>query len=205
MEFWLIDSNNDVKIRLPVPPPEFTVEIGQDVHVVNVNEFGEYSIKGDSKLDRISFKTFFPDHEYPFVQHRGFRKPYDNIKIIEAWTHNKLPCRLMITSTNINKLFFIDSFSYGERAGSRDVEFEISLIEYKPIVVPKDVKASTNKNPRPPAQKTKPKTYTVKKGDTLWNISRVIYKDPYQWTDIAKKNGIKDPKKLPIGKVLVLP
>lgn len=203
MQFWFV-SHFNLKIRLPVPPPEFTVETGRKVNVVEVNDFGEYSIPGDTNLTRITFSTFFPAQEYHFVQHRGFRAPYDNVKIIEAWEKSKEPIRFFITDTKINKLFYIESFRYGEKAGSRDVEFEITLVEHRPIEVSKKGNSS-NKPSRPASQPSKPKTHTMREGDTLWSLARKYYDDPYRWTEIKKKNNIKDERKIPIGKVLIIP
>lgn len=55
------------------------------------------------------------------------------------------------------------------------------------------------------AAKKGAESYTVKKGDTLWALAEKYYGDGTQWKKIAKANGIKDPKKLPIGKKLTIP
>ena len=49
-----------------------------------------------------------------------------------------------------------------------------------------------------------PETYTVRRGDTLWGIACRFYGDGSKWGTIAKKNGVADPRKLPVGKVLTL-
>ncbi|WP_255301533.1 LysM peptidoglycan-binding domain-containing protein [Bacillus sp. AFS040349] len=206
MEFWLIDGNGRQKLRLPVPPPNYLNETGQDVYIQEINDLGEHSTKGDAKLDRTTLKSFFPSVYYPFCQYKNFPKPYEFVEIINVWVHNDLPMRLLITETNINKLFFIEDFSYGERAGSRDVEFELSLIEYRSIPKKKSSSSgTTTTSSRSEKTPSKPKTHTVVKGDTLWAIARNYYNDPYKWDEIAKANDVKDPRKLQIGKVLRLP
>lgn len=47
--------------------------------------------------------------------------------------------------------------------------------------------------------------YTVKRGDTLWEIAKSEYGDPTKWEKIANRNGIKRPKDLQIGTRLVIP
>jgi LysM repeat protein len=204
VEFWLVDINNRQKLRLPVPPAEFKLEGNQTINVVNINDFGEYSKKGKKQLDRLPIKSFFPAQYYPFCQYKNFPKPYKFVEILESWKKNEHPFRLLITGTSINKLFYIESFTYGERAGSRDVDFELSLVEHRPLIEKKNSSKSPT-NTRPTAQPNKPKTYKVVAGDTLSAIARRFYGDPNKWKDIAKKNGIKDPSKLQVGKVLILP
>lgn len=43
------------------------------------------------------------------------------------------------------------------------------------------------------------KTYTTKKGDTLWVISEKYLGTPYLYPKLMEDNGISDPRKLPIG------
>lgn len=63
------------------------------------------------------------------------------------------------------------------------------------------------KKPKPKKTNTKTNlaTYTVKKGDTLWDLARKYYSNPYLWPRIADRNGVKNPRLLQIGKRLVIP
>jgi peptidoglycan L-alanyl-D-glutamate endopeptidase CwlK len=48
-------------------------------------------------------------------------------------------------------------------------------------------------------------TYTVKRGDSLWRIASLIYRDGNRWKLIADANRISDSGRLTIGQRLVLP
>ena len=48
-------------------------------------------------------------------------------------------------------------------------------------------------------------TYTVVKGDNLWNIAVRAYGDGYKWTEIAKANKLDNPNVIHSGNVLILP
>lgn len=48
-------------------------------------------------------------------------------------------------------------------------------------------------------------TYTVVKGDTLWDIAVRAYGDGYKWTEIAEANNLKNPDIIHSGNILVLP
>lgn len=48
-------------------------------------------------------------------------------------------------------------------------------------------------------------SYTVVKGDSLWNIAVRSYGDGYKWTEIAEVNNLKNPDIIHAGNVLTLP
>lgn len=48
-------------------------------------------------------------------------------------------------------------------------------------------------------------SYTIKKGDSLWNISVRAYGDGYSWTRIAQANSLKNPNLIFSGNVLKIP
>lgn len=48
-------------------------------------------------------------------------------------------------------------------------------------------------------------TYTVTRGDNLWNIAVRAYGDGYKWVSIAKANSLKNPNVIHTGNVLTLP
>ena len=73
----------------------------------------------------------------------------------------------------------------------------LSLTEYRPV---EQQEKETQKN-SPDVEKI----YTVRRGDTLSSIAGVAYKDPAKWRDVAKENGIADPRSLDPGHVLILP
>jgi len=51
----------------------------------------------------------------------------------------------------------------------------------------------------------KGETYTVQKGDFLWNIAEKSYGDGFMWVRIARANSIADPNILYSGTILKLP
>lgn len=50
-----------------------------------------------------------------------------------------------------------------------------------------------------------PKTYTVRKGDTLQKIAAKVYGKASDWHRIADANNLRDPNHLKVGQVLKLP
>jgi hypothetical protein len=76
-------------------------------------------------------------------------------------------------------------------------EGNITLWEY----VPDQILVAKERLPARPV----PKTYRIKKGDTLQKIAAYFYGDQAQWHAIAKLNKIRDPHKLKLHRVIKLP
>lgn len=93
--------------------------------------------------------------------------------------------------------------------------FTVTLLEYVAVdlivaVRPTPAKAAQDRAPATPAKPRTgtagtARTYTVKKGDTLWEIAARHLGDGRRWRQIADLNGVRDPRKLRIGTVLRLP
>lgn len=203
MEFWLSYNNREEVLQLPVPPSEFTIQKGTQVNVVNIHQIGEISVIGKGKLATIEISSFFPKQAYSFCQYSGFPEPYECIKLIEKWVASGKPIRLIITNTNINLAASIEKLSYGERDGSGDVYFSLSLKEYRFIKTAVDGVTASSTSNRPVEKKTA-KKYTVQTGDTLWLIAKKMYGDGSKYATLASKNNIMDIGKIQVGQVLVL-
>lgn len=67
-----------------------------------------------------------------------------------------------------------------------------------------DNKASQGENKKE-VQRTAPKTYTIKKGDSLTRISQQFYNTKDSVAAIIRVNKFKDPNNVPIGEVINLP
>lgn len=91
----------------------------------------------------------------------------------------------------------------------------ITYVLFTPQGIPLRAKMSiTLKEYRPAAvqfletQRSSPdveKTFVARRGDTLASISAAVYRDAGMWREIARENGIQDPRTLEPGMVLTLP
>ena len=68
-------------------------------------------------------------------------------------------------------------------------------------------KTATVQITRPATNAPQTKTYTVKKGDTLWGIAKKYYGNGAQYTKIynANKGKIKNPNLIYVGQVFTIP
>jgi len=203
MEFWLISNDGKEKILLPVPPAEFEISQGNKNTVVDIHDLGEINLIGNKNLATITLSSFFPAQKYSFVTSQ-IQNPYTYVNTIKKWQGLKKPVRLVITQTNINMLCSIENFNYGEKDGSGDVYYTIELKEYRTPVLQTQKQKEYSITTKRSNVKEPPKTYVVKKGDSLWLIAKKLTGKGENWTIIAKKNNIKDPRKIYPGMKLVI-
>jgi nucleoid-associated protein YgaU len=71
----------------------------------------------------------------------------------------------------------------------------------------KTTKKATTKKKRTTKTTSKVQTYTVKKGDCLWNIAKKFYGNGSKYTLIynANKDKIKNPNLIYVGQVFTIP
>ena len=129
IEFWF--NQDGIWLQLPVPPSSYSLKSGNNNSVINVESVGEVNILGDSKLSEISFESFFPAQEYNFCAYSNIPTPFECVAQIESWRKSKKPIRVILTDTDINDLFSIETFEYGEKDGTGDIYFTLALKQYK--------------------------------------------------------------------------
>lgn len=133
MEFWLIQGSE--KLRLPVPPPNYSIKKSLNNGTAVVEGLGEISFIGKPKLAEIpSIESFFPKRVYSFCQYKTFPEPKACTDLIEKWMASGKPIRYIVPGA-INTECTIDSFEYGVRDGTGDVYFSLTLKEYRTIAL----------------------------------------------------------------------
>ncbi|WP_268623892.1 LysM peptidoglycan-binding domain-containing protein [Paenibacillus alvei] len=217
MEFWLTRKNGAEKLWFPIPATEFNVDGTRQITKEYINGAGEIAIAGRKQLSTISFSSWLPAQpKHRYAQYPNYKKPYEIVAMLEKWKNDTVPVRFFITKTGINFACLIEAFRYYEKAGSRDVEFELSLVEYRYLIPSKvTVNPKVAKKTQQPAKKTiakqpkktnsKQRTYVFKKGETIYSIARKVYGDPKKYLAICKLNKITNPDKIKVGTVLNLP
>lgn len=85
-------------------------------------------------------------------------------------------------------------------------KIEIPTVTAKQPTVSKTVAKTTVTNTKITVnQAIEGNTYTIVKGDSLWNIAVKAYGDGYRWVSIAKANKLVNPNIIHTGNVLTLP
>lgn len=209
MEFW-IQQDNSGKIQLPVKPSEFTVTVTHKNTVVNIIQLGDINLMGKTGLREITLASFFPAKDYNFSNNSSRKEPLTYVERLETWRKSGSPIRVIITGV-LNMEATIESFSYGEQDATGDIYYTLYIKEYKKIKTKKATVTIATVKPSKRATKapasSSGKTYTVVRGDCLWNIAKRFYGNGAQYTKIynANKDKIKNPNLIYPGQVLTIP
>ncbi|EID42853.1 LysM peptidoglycan-binding domain-containing protein [Parageobacillus thermoglucosidasius] len=191
-EFWFAWPDG-TKSRLPVLPSELNISNGSQNESVNIAGLGEVTIIQDPAAKTISFSSIFPAQYSPICEYENFSAPWVFVERINMFKKSDKPARFIVTGTPINYPVTIEDFNYKEgEYDVGDISYEITLKEFRFVTVRKvDTKPKSSTvataTKRPNTQ-TKPKTYTVKKGDTLWALARKFYNDSSQFKKLWEAN-----------------
>ena len=198
-------NNGEERIYFTVNPARLTVTRPNENRVRSLAMGGAVNIWGGRGLREVRLTTFLPDASSPFYTGQ---EPETVLAMLKSWQDSGDPVRLIISGSDINDAFLIEDVSETLAEGDRDVGLTLTLREYKfksalaALAGGSGSAASVSKTRTD--ERVTPKTYTVKKGDTLWDIACRFYGDGTKWGNIAARNGVADPRKLQIGTVLTL-
>lgn len=206
-------NNGEQQMTFSVNPASITITRPNCNKTAHLAMGGTVNVWGGRGLREVRFTTFLPGEKSPFFDGHS---PDELLGMLRSWQDSGDPVRLILSGSDINDAFLIEDLSETLREGDEDVEVTLSLREYKfraALAALANAGAGTSaatgqggavSAPQRSDERLLPATWTVKQGDTLWAIACELYGDGTKWRDIAQKNGISDPKKLQIGRVLTL-
>ena len=200
MEMYLKKDDKDI-FRFPVLPSAINVQDYAITNDSNITGLGDVTVFGGKGLRTIEISSFFPNpkKKYSFVSYNDYPKQYDCVNKIKKWMDKGEVLRFIVTGTEINFQVRITDFEYSEQDGTRDVYFTINLKEYRKIKISSTTpkKKKTDNKDRTDTKETdnkpKQKTYTVKSGDTLYDIAKKHYGKGSDYKKIIEKNKSKYP------------
>lgn len=222
---FFFDYNNDT-IRLPVNPEKFSINVEQEGTKKTIVGLGAINIIGDVQLQTIEFEAEFPCQQLSYITTKNqFKGPYFYVEKFMQYMNNKKPIRFVLTRNyleakdlkNISILVTIESLNISEDALEEgDLKIAFSLLEYKAytsktvnIVIENTTRIIKQESPpRPVANSvSETRTYTVVRGDCLWNIAKRYYGKGSEYMKIynANRDKIKKPSLIYPNQVLVIP
>ena len=210
-------------VLLPVTPEKFELKTKNANKTMTLISGMEINFLKEAGLSEIKFDVLIPSVQYSFARYEdGFKSPAFFTNHFETLKTSKKPFQLVMVRQfpdgkalfNNNISVSMESYTITEQAKDGfDLTVSIELKQYnhygtKIVTVTNNVatvtkQRETNKAPKP-KQET---TYTVKKGDTLWNIAKKFYGNGSKYTKIyeANKDKITNPNVISVGLILVIP
>lgn len=214
-QIWITYDREKQKIRLPVLPESFRVTNGSLNETVDISGLGEIVIKQDRPALGFTFSSFFPAAKYPGIEYTPLPTPEKCYNTINDWKNGDSPVHLIITGAGINLYCTIEDFPKEERGGDiGTIYYSMTLKEYREVKIRQIAINATTKKAKITATTARvdnsaaSKTYTVVKGDCLWNIAKKYYGSGAEYTKIynANKSVIGgNPNLIYPGQVLTIP
>lgn len=187
--------DGQAELVLPVTPPSFELEDGVRVETVNITGIGDIVIPGHSTLTDITIDSFFPASPYPFSSQ--IAEPYSYAAWFTDRSARKKVLRFLVDGTGLNIAVIVDNIRYGERDGTNDVYYTLTLKRYR-------YASADGSAVRETRESESVEMYTVKEGDTLSIIAAEKYGDMWVYPKIKTYNGMESDMIHP-GDVLALP
>ena len=212
------------KVQFPVIPSKITTKIkSQNKTMTLINE-EEINFLKSPGLTEIKLQLLLPQTRYPFAAYpNGFQPPQYYLTVLEKLKTSKKSFQLIVTRTSpTGKLLYdtnmavsLEEYEIEEDAKEgMDLLVSVELKQYraystKTIKVPQPEKPAkaTASSSRDSSSAPKKKTYTVKRGDCLWNIAKQYLGNGSRYKEIYNLNRdkIKNPNLIYPGQVLTLP
>ncbi len=224
MKIILTECDTGNFMTFPMLPEEIKVECATRFQSYDIMNIGEIMQPLGEELTRMSWSCKIPGEKRQVKNDKGiYQNPYiivshgDPLKV-QSWfsyLRNKgIKCRLLITETPVNHDVYLESYTMTYAGGFGDYDCDISFVHAKDLKVltegaeKKDndgtAKAVTLQEQQR-AEKKADTSYTVKKGDCLWDIAQSKLGAGSRYTEIATLNNISNPNKISVGQVLLLP
>ncbi len=216
MDIYITEKATGFRVALSMLPESIKMNSGAKVQSYDILNAGEIRVPRGIKLLTVSWSATFPGagrKQYSFIKRQHWRAPKELVGIFERWRKNGTRLILLVTETAINYEVFLTDLSTTNAGGAGDVQYDVAFCEYRELKVyttselniKPDVKKTVTVRPAPAVKQKK--TYTVKKGDCLWNIAQRYLGRGSRYTEIYNLNRdkIKNANLIYAGQVLTMP
>lgn len=189
VDIYIRERNGSREIRIPLLPEVINAARGEAEYIsYSIMNKGEVAIPSGVGLASYSWESEFPgaNRTDDSMQRGAWKPPSTYDKLLETWKKNGTPLTLMVTGFPINSDVYVKAYTGTISGGLGDIAYSLEFIEARDITIKKTaVKSAAKSTKRTAAKTTK---YTIKKGDTLWGISKRFLGYGSKWETIYNAN-----------------
>lgn len=205
MALKVILKADGTEVILPVTPEAVQTVFAWNIEKVNIHGLGDVAYYGERSAQPISIPFLIPSNTRSYAFPGGYvGNTYGFIEQLQTWMKEKKKLRYIVGDTGINDEVLIQSVDYGESDGTRDLSGTITLQQTQSVQVSAGG-SSGRADEETSSAVAEDQNYTIKKGDTLWNIAKQYYGDPQKCWQLAEYNGIKNANLIQAGATIKIP
>ena len=190
------------KVLFPVAPAKIKTTINNKNRTIELINEGEVNVLKEAGLTKISFTVVLPNHKYPFARYvDGFKNASYYLGVLEEYKKNKKPFQFIISRVlpngtplfHTNMTVSLEDYDFEDNVTEGfDTKVTISLKQYKPygtktVNVSAYIRPTVTRSAGSGAN-TAGTNYTIKSGDTLWNIAKKKMGSGAKWTTLYNAN-----------------
>ena len=203
VDIYLREKNGNREIRFPILPEKIPYKSGDTEFLTyDIMNRGEVAVPIGVGLAQIGWEADFPGEgrsEDPAIR-GSWNPPKYYHDILEDWKAKGTLLTIIVTGYPFN--FDVDISTYHADASGPfgDMQYTIELQEHRDITIKTEQTNTSSSTTQRTTQQTT--TYTIKSGDTLWQIAERFLGSGSKWQTIynankdiiestAKKHGYK--------------
>lgn len=194
MEIYITDLVNNQVIQIPMLPETVDIQYGTNFLSYSILDIGDVKLPLGETVTELSWDGIFPGADKkaaPYI-HGKWSDPKNLQNAFNVMRKAGDKLRVLITDTPINNEVYINTFEVKYGGGNSDYNYSINFTAAKKITVSTISTSSTSSSSTSKsssrASAPKPKTVTVKKGDSLWEIAQKYLGNGKRYTDIYSLN-----------------
>lgn len=217
MDFYLTEKLTGSGIALSMLPEQIEHKSSASFQRYNIINTGPVEVHNGNELQVFSWNGQLPKRSMirmVFVRAWHWQPPEQIERVIRGWEENGAILNLMVTETNINHDVKIREFDITLK-GENFWNYSIELAEHKDLKI-YTVQEMAGRKTAGKARimsnvtyaREKQISYTIKPGDTLWNLARRYLGDGAKYSKIYELNRDvigTDPSILTAGAVITIP
>ena len=200
MGIRILDTVTGSTFIFPMIPDKITFKSGTKFIDYEIIKLGDVKIPSGEELSEIAFSGKLPGElrkQSSYVNE--WKSPREIQGLFSVWRNKGRKLKITIDDTPIDHGVYLQNYEIEYSGGHGDYGYSISFISAVEIEVnvegskvdngnaDKSNEGSTSSST---SNSTSNKTYTVKKGDSLWAIAQKFYGKGSQYTKIKSANNI---------------